>query len=67
MIAHHDPFCDGVERVGHSGSAYGLRSGLWIDPAAGSGVVYFATGVPDERTGARSAFSEIEEQLARGE
>ncbi|MDH7452258.1 serine hydrolase domain-containing protein [Luteimonas composti] len=62
-----DPFGDGVERVGHSGSAYGLRSGLWIDPAAGSGVVYFATGVPDERTGSRSAFSEIEEQLARGE
>ena len=62
-----DPFGDGLERVGHSGSAYGLRSGLWIDRAAGTGVVYFATGVPDARRGARSAFSAIEEQLARGD
>ena len=62
-----DPFGDGIERVGHSGSAYGLRSGLWIDRAAGTGVVYFATGVPGERGDARSAFSAIEERLARGE
>lgn len=62
-----DPFGDGVPRVGHSGSAYGLRSGLWIDPAAGTGVVYFATGLPDARDGAHSAFSAIEERLARGE
>ncbi|MGJ4728301.1 serine hydrolase domain-containing protein [Luteimonas sp. SDU101] len=62
-----DPFGDGVERVGHSGSAYGLRSGLWIDRAAGTGVVYFATSVVDGRTGTRSAFSAIEEQLARGD
>ena len=62
-----DPFGDGVQRVGHSGSAYGLRSGLWIDPAAGTGVVYFATGLPDARDGAHSAFSAIEERLARGE
>ena len=62
-----DPFGDGLERVGHSGSAYGLRSGLWIDRAAGTGVVYFATGVPDARRGARSAFSAIEERLARGD
>lgn len=62
-----DPFGDGVARVGHSGSAYGLRSGLWIDPAAGTGVAYFATGLDDTRDGARSAFSAIEERLARGE
>ena len=62
-----DPFGDGVQRVGHSGSAYGLRSGLWIDPAAGTGVVYFATGLADGRDGTRSAFSAIEERLARGE
>ena len=61
-----DPFGDGVQRVGHSGSAYGLRSGLWIDPAAGTGVVYFATGLPETRDGAHSAFSAIEERLARG-
>lgn len=62
-----DPFGDGVERVGHSGSAYGLRSGLWIDREAGTGVVYFATGVAEGRDGTRSAFSAVEERLARGE
>lgn len=61
-----DPFGDGVARVGHSGSAYGLFSGLWVDREAGTGVVYFATGMPGERSGGRSAFSAIEEELARG-
>jgi len=62
-----DPFGDGIARVGHSGSAYGLRSGLWIDREAGTGVVYFATGLADGRDGTRSAFSATEERLARGE
>ena len=62
-----DPFGDGVARVGHSGSAYGLLSGLWVDRAAGTGVAYFATGVPEARRGARSAFSAVEERLARGD
>ena len=61
-----DPFGDGVARVGHSGSAYGLFSGLWVDREAGTGVVYFATGMPGERSGGRSAFSAVEEELARG-
>jgi CubicO group peptidase (beta-lactamase class C family) len=60
-----DPFGDGVARVGHSGSAYGLQSGLWIDREGGTGVVWFATGMPDERLGGRSAFSAVEESLAR--
>jgi CubicO group peptidase (beta-lactamase class C family) len=59
-----DPFGDGVARVGHSGSAYGLQSGLWIDRDGGRGVVWFATGMPDERLGGRSAFSAVEETLA---
>ena len=62
-----DPFGDGVARFGHSGSAYGLLSGLWVDPESGTGVAYFATGMPGARSGAHSAFSAIEEQLARGE
>ncbi len=61
---HDDPFGDGVTRFGHSGSAYGLLSGLWVDPAGGTGVAYFATGVPEARAGGRSAFSAIEEDLA---
>ena len=38
-----DLFGDGRRRFGHLGDAYGLKSGLWIDPAARTGVVYFAT------------------------
>ena len=59
-----DLFGDGVRRIGHAGEAYGLRSGLWVDRAAGNGVVYFATDVVDG-TGARSAFTPVEETLAR--
>ena len=63
-----DPFGDGVARVGHSGDAYGLKSGLWIDRDAGTGVAYFATGLDDDPApGARSAFTAIEERLARGD
>ncbi|WP_447939085.1 serine hydrolase domain-containing protein [Pseudoxanthomonas mexicana] len=61
-----DPFGDRVARVGHSGDAYGLRSGLWIDRQAGTGVVYFATDVGGSRGGAHSAFSLVEETLAAG-
>jgi CubicO group peptidase (beta-lactamase class C family) len=61
-----DPFGDGVERVGHAGAAYGLLSGLWVDRASGTGVVYFATGVEDAPRGEHSAFTEVEERLARG-
>ncbi|MBU8977522.1 beta-lactamase family protein [Lysobacter sp. MMG2] len=60
-----DPFGDGVARVGHAGAAYGLLSGVWVDRASGTGVAYFATGVPDAPRGARSAFTEVEEGLAR--
>ncbi len=62
-----DPFGDGIARVGHSGSAYGLISGLWVDRASGTGVAYFATGMPDAPLGTRSAFTAIAEKLARGE
>ena len=59
-----DPFGDGVARVGHSGSAYGLQAGLWVDRESGTGVAWFATGMPDEREGGKSAFSAVEEALA---
>lgn len=59
-----DPFGDGVPRVGHSGSAYGLQAGVWVNRKAGNGVVWFATGMPDERSGGKSAFSGVEEGLA---
>ena len=37
---------DGTTFVGHAGDAYGLKSGLWIDPRRGVGVAYFTTAVP---------------------
>ena len=39
-------FGDGIPRFGHSGEAYGLQSGLWIDPKGGTGFGYFTTEVP---------------------
>ena len=61
-----DPVGDGVQRIGHSGNAYGLLAGLWVDRNAGTGVVYFSTGNDKPEAGERSAFSRIEEQSAAG-
>ena len=62
-----DPFGDGVARIGHSGEAYGLLSGLWVDRKTGTGVAYFATDVGNAPPGVHSAFSAVEETLAKGE
>jgi len=62
---HDDPFGDGHRRMGHAGDAYGLRSGLWIDPKSGTGVAYFATDVPLAVPSRRSAFTRTEEELAK--
>ena len=64
---HDDPFGDGVRRVGHAGEAYGLRSGLWFDPKTGRGVAFYATGVADDAPSGVSAFTQVEERLAKGE
>lgn len=58
-----DLFGDGRLRFGHSGDAYGLRSGLWFDPERGDGIAYFVTQVPDGAAGHRSAYSAAEEEL----
>lgn len=59
-----DPFGDGRTRIGHAGEAYGLRSGLWIDPATQRGVAFFTTEVADDApTGPRSAFNSVEEVM----
>jgi CubicO group peptidase (beta-lactamase class C family) len=60
-----DPLGDGRPRLGHAGDAYGLRSGLWIDPAKGTGIAYFATALGDDPPRGRSAYRAIEEWLAR--
>lgn len=51
LIEHPDRDCsdklfgDGQMRIGHSGEAYGLQSGLWLN-AFEAGLVYFTTEVP---------------------
>jgi CubicO group peptidase (beta-lactamase class C family) len=60
-----DPFGDARPRLGHAGDAYGVRSGLWIDPARGTGIAYFATGLGDDPPRGRSAYRAIEEWLAK--
>ncbi len=58
-----DLFGDGGMRFGHSGDAYGLKSGLWWDPWTGKGIAYFTSAVaPDAPTG-RSAFTAAEEAV----
>lgn len=60
-----DPFGDGRPRIGHSGDAYSLRSGLWVDMEQRTGVVWFTTQLPenDAPLGTRSAFTAAEESL----
>jgi CubicO group peptidase (beta-lactamase class C family) len=51
---------------GHLGEAYGLWSGLWIDPAAGRGYVYLVTGTADDPAkypGRHSQFRAFEEAI----
>lgn len=58
-----DPFGDSVVRLGHSGDAYGLKSGLWFDPWTGKGVAFFTSAVPNNAPTGRSAFLAIEESV----
>lgn len=60
-----DLFADGRPRLGHSGEAYGLRSGLWWDPRSRRGVAYFTTRVPDDAPKGASGFTLREEALVR--
>ena len=63
MGCHDDPFGDGRLRIGHAGEAYGLKSGLWLDPKTGRGIAFFTSAVaPDAPTG-RSAFTKAEETI----
>lgn len=60
-----DLFGGGRAMFGHAGDAYGVRSGLWIDPARHVGIAFLSTTNGDDPPrGAHSAFRLIEEQLA---
>ena len=60
---HDNLFNDGRTRVGHAGDAYGLKSGLWIDPKTGNGLAFFTTAVADDAPKGRSAFTAAEETV----
>ena len=60
-----DPVGDGRVRVGHAGDAYGVRSGLWIDRARGTGVAFFVTGLDADPPRGDSAFRAAEEAAFR--
>ena len=62
---HDDPFGDGIARIGHAGEAYGLRSGLWLDPKTGKGIAFFTTAVADDAAKGQSAFTQAEEAPIR--
>jgi CubicO group peptidase (beta-lactamase class C family) len=64
-ICRDDLFGDGTRAFGHAGEAYGVRSGLWVDPRSGRGVAFFAVGLGEDPPRGRSAFRAIEEWLAR--
>jgi CubicO group peptidase (beta-lactamase class C family) len=58
-----DPGLPPGDWSGHSGDAYGLRSGLWIDRARGVGIAYFVTGLPTTAPRGKSAFTAAEEKM----
>ncbi|EGD58619.1 beta-lactamase [Novosphingobium nitrogenifigens DSM 19370] len=60
---HDDLFGDGKVRIGHPGDAYGLKSGLWVDPARGQGLAFFTTAVDDDAPKGHSAFTAREEAM----
>lgn len=63
---YDDPF-DGCEGwIGHAGDAYGLTSGLWVDPHMGQGLAYILTGqaAPLARNKGRSMLTRQEEAMA---
>ena len=52
--------------IGHSGDAYGLRGGLWLDMETGAGFSFLFNGGPEDgarASGAHSAFSRPEEAI----
>lgn len=56
--------CDGW--IGHAGDAYGLTSGLWVQPSAGRSMAYVITGEARslKANRGRSGFTRQEERLA---
>lgn len=71
LIGTRGPGCDddltgtGRVLVGHAGDAYGVRSGLWLDLARGTGFAYIRTGLPEQPPRGTTAWPAPEEQAFR--
>jgi hypothetical protein len=61
-----NPFGDDRARFGHAGDAYGLKSGLWIDPVRQEGVAYFTTAVSPDAPRGVTGYPVPEEKMAQG-
>lgn len=59
-----DDLFEGRAMIGHAGAAYRVRSGLWVDPAAGRGIAYFSANNGKEPPFGRTAYRAVEEWLA---
>jgi CubicO group peptidase (beta-lactamase class C family) len=59
-----DLFGNGRQVVGHAGEAYGVLSGLWIDPRRRTGIAYFSTNNPREPVPGKGSYRAVEEWLA---
>jgi CubicO group peptidase (beta-lactamase class C family) len=59
-----DLFGDGRRAFGHAGEAYGVRSGLWVDPVTGRGIAFFANNLGPTPPRGRTAYTATEEWLA---
>ena len=58
-----DPGLPPGDWIGHSGEAYGLRSGLWIDRVHHRGMAYYVTALPADPPKGRSGFAQPEEVM----
>lgn len=59
-----DVIFDDTPLMGHSGSAYGLISGFYFDPATRSGFIFMTNGIFDKlNKGSHSAYYDFEEAI----
>lgn len=62
MLQRTKDLFEGRLMIGHAGHAYGLRSGMFVDPDTGMGVIYAMNGLDDAKLG--HVFTAAETELA---
>jgi len=59
-----DLFGNGRRALGHAGEAYGLLSGLWVDPSRRVGIAFFSVNNPAQPVPGKTSYRAAEEWLA---